>query len=89
MEELNPYTLIETSEFLGLVSDTFGSVQRWDEIKWAEDWTLERDPKLGDYLPHYNLWVLMLNTSPMILVYYEIDEERRSVVPIDVVELEL
>ena len=89
MEEHSLYTLIETPEFLGLVSDTFGSVQRWDEIKWAEDWTLERNPKLGDYLPHYNLWVLMLRTTPMILVYYEIDEERRRVMPIDVAVLEL
>lgn len=67
MEDHSLYTLIETPEFLGLVSDTFGSVQRWDEIKWAEDRTLERNPKLGDYLPHYNLWVLMLRTTPMIL----------------------
>ncbi len=79
-----PYTVIETPEFLGLIEDVLGSIRRWDEIKWARDWLLEKSPMCGNYLPHYNLWVLFFRTEPTIVVYYEIMESRRQVIPRDI-----
>ena len=79
-----PYEVVETPEFLGLAQDMLGSVERWDEIKWGGDWLLERSPNRGNYLPHYDLWVLMLFSDPVILVYYWIDEANRQVFPRDI-----
>ena len=45
---------------------------------------LERSPNRGNYLPHYDLWVLMLFSDPVILVYYWIDEANRQVFPRDI-----
>jgi hypothetical protein len=85
----SPYELVETPEFLGLVEDVIGSMDRWDEIKRGRDWLLERDPKRGSYLPHYDLWVLFFRTHPAIVVYYEIDEAQRQVIPTDIHILEV
>ena len=79
-----PYEVVESQEFLGLVADLLGSVERWDEMKWAGDWLLEKDPVRGNYLPHYDLWVLILRTQRPILVYYRLDEENRRVFPLDI-----
>ena len=79
-----PYEVVETPAFLGLVEDMLGSVERWDDMKWAEDWLLEKDPTRGNYLPHYGLWVLILRTEPPILVYYRIDTANRQVFPLDI-----
>ena len=44
----------------------------------------ERDPKRGNFLPHYGLWVLIVRTNPAIATYYEIDDAQRKVNPIDI-----
>ena len=75
---------METPEFLGLVEDVLGSVERWDEIKWGQDWLLERDPTRGNYLPHYDLWVLRLHSEAPLWVYYRVEETRRVVFPVDI-----
>ena len=82
--ENSPYEIVETPEFLGLAQDMLGSVERWDDIKWAGDWLLEKAPERGNYLPHYRLWVLPLRTVPSIWVYYRIDQANRRVFPLDI-----
>lgn len=79
-----PFEVVETHEFLGLVQDILGSVERWDEIKWGLDWLLERHPTRGNYLAHYDLWVLKLRSEPPIWVYYRLDQIQRQVFPVDI-----
>lgn len=67
-----------------MVEDILGSIERWDQIKWGGDWLLERDPTRGNFLPHYNLWVIMLRDRQNIMVYYQLDEENRRVFPLDI-----
>ena len=80
----SPFQILESQEFLGLAEDILGSVERWDEIKWSQDWRLERDPRGGNHLPHYNLWVLRFRTEPPLWVYYTIDEGAHQVTLIDI-----
>lgn len=80
----SPYAVVETPEFLGLVQDILGSVERWDDLKWAGDWLLEKNPTQGNYLPHHRLWVLPLRTLPVIWVYYRLDAANRRVHPVDI-----
>ena len=79
-----PFEVLETPEFLGLVQDILGSVERWDEIKWGLDWLLERNPTAGNHLPHHDLWVLKLRSEPPMWVYYRLDLIRRQVLPVDI-----
>ena len=80
----SPYEIVESQAFLDLAGDLLGNVERWDEMKWAGDWLLEKDPLKGNYLPHYDLWVLMLGSDPIICVYYRIDHPNRQVIPHDI-----
>ena len=79
-----PYEIVESQAFLDLVDDLLGNVERWDEMKWAGDWLLGRDPLRGNYLPHYDLWVLILRTDPVIAVYYRVNHYNRQVIPHDI-----
>ena len=79
-----PFEVVEAQEFLGLAANMLGSVQRWDEIKWSQDWRLERDPRGGNYLPHYDLWVLRFRTEPPLWVYYLLDDAAHRVTLVDI-----
>ena len=80
----SPYAVVETPEFLGLVQDVLGSVEQWDDLKWAGDWLLEKNPTQGNYLPHHRLWVLIIDARPPVLVYYRLDAVSRQVRPVDI-----
>ena len=89
MEERRPsdpsYEVIETSEFTYLVRTVLGGLRQWYEYRWSGSgrWLLSRNPQLGNPLPHYDLWVLMLRTKPPVAVYYRINEELKRVTLLD------
>ena len=82
--DFDRYSIVETPEFLRRVEEILGSVERWDDAKWARDWTLERNPRVAQYIADDDTWALMYQTSPPIVVYYRIDEDLRLVTVLDV-----
>ena len=91
MEERRPsdqsYEVIETSEFTYRVRTVLGGLQQWYEYRWSGSgrWLLSRNPYHGNYLPHYDLWVVMLRTRPPVAVYYRINEELKRVTLLDLI----
>ena len=83
------YEVIETTEFQYLVQTKLGGLQQWYEYKWSGSgrWLLRREPQQGNYLPHLDLWVLMLRTTPPVAIYYRIDESLRRVTLLDLIVL--
>ena len=84
------YRVVETTEFEYLVRRALGDLVRWYEVRWSASvrWVLNRAPYQGNHLPHLDLWVLMLRTSPPIAVYYRIDESLKQVTLLDLQALE-
>lgn len=75
------YDIVETQEFLEEVERQVSSAERWDEMRGAMDWLLNRNPTSPNYARRVtgNLWYVQLNAARRFLVFYEVRETQRTV----------
>jgi hypothetical protein len=78
-----PYSVKESDEFLASARVAAGSIARWDEVKYAGTWALERDPHRGNWVESRQMWALLLQFPPQgeLVVFYTIDETTSTVIP--------
>ena len=77
------YSVRESDEFLANAGIATSSVARWDEVKFAGTWALERDPHKGTWVESRQSWALLLHFPPHgeLVVFYKIDEVNATVIP--------
>lgn len=66
-----PCAVRESPEFLAQATEVFGSIPQWDEIKWAIEFTLARDPTAVDIIAGTPNWrgVTLLTSPPRTLCF--------------------
>jgi hypothetical protein len=66
-----------------------GNLERWDEIKAGLDLVLGLDPFVGWNVDGTDIWMIPLETVPLITVYYVVDKVRGVVRYVDILRLDI
>ena len=75
------YEVVESRQFSESVRTILRSVELWDEVRWALDWGLNRDPlnrQLRDQIKG-KVGIAVLVAPPTFAVFFEVNEEERIV----------
>ncbi len=66
-------------DFYEAAVSLFGSYQIVDELLYAYDHVLSRDPFLGFRIQGSNIWMLELNTVPKAVLFYAVDALAKTI----------
>lgn len=73
------YQLRSTLPFEDEAEEFAGTLERWDEIFRGLDYGLSLNPKIGNQIGTTRLWVLELRIPRRPFIYYEINDENKTV----------
>lgn len=75
------WNVIEPPEFLADIEWIFGSIPKWDELRFGRNWVLERNPYVGTPNPDSGEWVLVEDFPGLLVVVfrYRITEDTRTI----------
>ncbi len=78
---MNGYDIREDAGFVPNKPWFVAAVERWDEMRFGLDWSLNRNPTHSSFAFHLdgNLWAAEILGPPWVCVLYEVDESNRVV----------